>query len=867
MSFDNNKSLHGTKVIQAVAIYPNACKYSTPEALAAGEVVSGGDYSDSYTGNIAVSGGDLTIFTAQSNEYIKIGNELAKCSVVNTTTVNITARAQLGTTAEAITNGQALRVLHGGEADGSCRGYPRRPDGKGCSTDDSFDPSVTREFLITDTQLVAGEIYYNGLRSISHSPTLLKPGKEIAKNASVSVTISDNTDDDVYSVPYPSVRNSRSTYLRKLHARTGGYLRNRKMIVYSGFTFGNTFDPSECISREYIIDDFNISNDDVVTIRGVDPLIFTEEAKAKTHDVSAGVLLADIDNASTQITLKNFVDGEYGADTESGTVLIDSELIDYTVNNSATGVLDIVNRGVGGSTQKDHKINASVQKCLVLTDFNPITEIVNILQTRTMIESRFYDDYTAVTATVPNNSGTVYVPKPESIKSFINTLIRSWAENNISLYFDELAKKIRIKAVGDFEQQPITITDTDIKRDSVRIDNKYQDQITRASIGFAPFDASKKVNDENSSILFQSINLQTESVGTLEPQEDKTFYSKFLTSSDTDVSIAVGGVSRIANVNTKPPQEYTFTLDYENYGNVSGGKIEEGEIINVKTELSIDDDGQPMSQNLQILSIKDDMKNKQIQIKAITYQDVINEQDFDFVIFENKENYVLSDEFAPIDAGEYTVFIASNVTIGATSSEDFAFDTGAQNAGVTFKIIHRGQILGAGGNGAAGPTARAPNPNDNPRRVAASGLNGLNGGDAINITVPTIIDATQGVVYSGGGGAPSTDSIADSSVDPFFLSGGNGGSGGQGYVGGSGGSGGSAIVEGETDEDAGVDGVSGSRSSPGSLAGLSAGAWGEDSDSNLQSGEAGQAGYAIRSNGNSVTIIGDNDATIRGKRD
>ena len=309
MPFDQSKSLHGTKVIQAVAIYPNACKYSTPEALAAGEVVSGGDYSDSYTGNITVSGGDLTIFTAQSNEYLKIGSELAKCTVVNATTVNITARSQLGTTAGAITSGQTLRVIHGGEADGSCRGYPKRPDGKGCSTDDSFDADVTREFLITDTQLVAGEIYYNGLRSISHSPTLLKPGKEIAKNASVSVTISDNTDDDVYSVPYPSVRNNRSTYLRKLHARTGGYLRNRKMIVYSGFTFGNTFDPSECISREYIIDDFNISNDDVVTIRGVDPLIFTEEAKAKTHDVSAGVLLADIDDASTQITLKNFAVG------------------------------------------------------------------------------------------------------------------------------------------------------------------------------------------------------------------------------------------------------------------------------------------------------------------------------------------------------------------------------------------------------------------------------------------------------------------------------------------------------------------------------------------------------------------------------
>ena len=866
MPFDTNKSLHGTKVIQAVAIYPNACRYSTPEALAAGEVVSSADYSDTYTGNITVTGGSVSFFAAQFISYIKIGSEIAQCSAIDNSTVLLLERGSFGTTPEPITNGQDLRVIHQGEADGSCRGYPKRPDGKGCSNDDSFDPSVTREFLITDTQLVAGEIYYNGLSSISHSPTILKPGKEIAKNASVSVTINDNTDDDVYSVPYPSVRNSRSTYLRKLHARTGGYLRNRKMIVYSGFTFGNTFDINECISREYIIDDFNISNDDVVTIRGVDPLILTEEAKAKTHDVSAGVLLADIDNSSTQITLKNFAVDEYGADAESGTVLIDSELIDYTVSNSASGILDIVNRGVGGGTQKDHKINASVQKCLVLTDFNPITEIVNILQTRTTIESRFYDDYTAVTATVPNNSGTVYITKPESIKSFINTIIRSWSENNISLYFDELAKKIRIKAVGDFEQQPITLTDVDIKRDSVRIDNKYQDQVTRASIGFAPFDASKKVNDENSSILYQFINLGVELNGTLEPQEDKTFYSKFLTDSDNDVSIAVGGVSRIAGVNTKPPQEYTFTLDYENYGNVTGGKIEEGEIINVETELSIDDDGQPMSQNLQILSIKDDMKNKQVEVKAITYQDIISEQDFDFVIFENKENYVLSDEFAPTEAGEYTIFIASNVTIGATSVNNYAFDTGAQNTGVTLNVIHRGQILGAGGDGAFGPIAEDISGGTS---IIADGLNGLSGGDALNITVQTIIDTSQGVIYAGGGGAPSTYSIANGTIQPPELDAGNGGSGGQGYVGGKGRNGGyaSSIYLGEPVDEYGVRGVDGSRAAPGILAGISGGSWGSDSDSNEASGEAGQAGFAIRANSNSVTIIGDNEATIRGQRD
>lgn len=865
MSFESLKNQHGTRLIQAVAIYPNACKYSTDEALANGECVASADYSDSYTGNITVSSGDLTFFGASSNSYILIGDEIAKCTVVNATTVNITARAQLGTTAEAITASDSLRVIHGGEADGSCRGYPKRPDGKGCSNDDSFDRDVTREFLITDTQLVAGEIYYNGLNNINHKPVILRPGNEMAKNAGVTVGITDNEDGDQYSVPYPSQRNSNSTYLRKLIARTGGYLRNRKMIVYSGFTEVSSFDPVNCISREYIIDNFNIDKNDRVSITGKDPLMLAEETKAKTHDISAGVLLADVTNASTQITLKNFVIGEYGNNADTGTVIIDNELVNYTVNNSTLGILDIDSRAVAGSEQKDHRINASVQKCLVLTDFNPIQAIIDRLQARTSIESRFYDDYTDVIATIPSSTGTAYVTKPESLKDFNNTLIRSWAENNISMYFDELTKKIKIKAVGDFSQQPVTLTDDDIILDSIEIKNKYDDQITRASIGFAPFDASKKTNEENSSIIFQSINLDVELSGTLEPQEAKTFYSKFLTGSDNDVSIAVGGVSRIANVNKKPPQEYSFMLDYEKYGAVSGGVIEEGEIINVTTELSIDDDGQPLSQNLQILSIKDDMEEKKIKVTAVTYQDLINEDDFDFIIDESKEDYVLSDDFAP-PAGDYTIFIASNVTIGSTSTASFAFDTGAQASGVTFTIINRGQILAAGGNGADGRPALAPDPDDFPSRFESVSDAGFDGGDALNITVPTVIDITQGVIYSGGGGVPSGISIADSTVSPVYVEGGNGGSGGQGYVGGSGGAAGVAEVE-NTATDTGINGTGGSRASAGSLGGLSGGSWGEVGQTGAGLAAGGEAGFAIKSNGNSVTLIGDNEATTRGKRD
>lgn len=861
MTFQTKKNEYGTRVIQAVAIYPNACKYSVSTALAKSEINTPA-LTDVQTGNITVSGGDPVFFT-NSNPYLKIDDEFIKVTVVNATTLNIVSRGELGTDA-ASHLATTAKIMHSGQADGSCRGYPQLPDGSGCSTGDSFDKDVTREFLFTNSRLTDGSIYFNGLTDINHNPVELKPGIALAKNASVSVSISDNMDGDVYAVPYQEVRSEQSTLFRKLLARHP-YFQNRKMITYTGFLEGQSFDPENCIARQYIIDDVSYSNEKV-TIRGLDPLMLAEESKAKAPLVSAGVLAVAINNASTQIQLKNFIDGEYGANTDPVTVDIEGELIDCTVNNSATGLLDIVTRGVAGSEVKDHAINASVQLTLVLEDFNPIQAIVDFLQVYTNIDAGFFGDYSTQIATVQSTSGKSYINKPTSVKKIIDEIIRTWAENNISMYFDEVNQEIAIKVLGDFQQQPISLNDFD-HLSNIKINPNYKDQITRASIGFAPFNAAKKVDDENASVFYQSINLNTELTGTLEPKEDKEFYSRFLTVSDTDVQIAVGGVGRLANINTRPPTIYEFDIDYSLFGDFEGGVIEEGEIINITSYESVDVDGNPKSENVQILSMKDNPKEAKYRVKAKSFQDIVNEADFDFIIDEDKENYVLSDEFAPVDAGQYTVFITSGTTIGATNTSSYAFNTGTQAAGVTLKIINRGSILGAGGKGANAGYALAANPNDTPQRIVVDGSDGFDGGDALNLTVDTEIDVSQGVIYAGGGGAPSTQSIADSIAFPNFVLGGDGGNGGQGYIGGKGGVAGTAEVELTTFFDSGAPGQDGTRAGPGSFSPIDAGTWGEDSSTSAVSGGAGLGGFAIRSNGNTITITGDNAATIKGKRD
>ena len=196
---------------------------------------------------------------------------------------------------------------------------------------------------------------------------------------------------------------------------------------------------------------------------------------------------------------------------------------------------------------------------------------------------------------------------------------------------------------------------------------------------------------------------------------------------------------------------------------------------------------------------------------------------------------------------------------------------GVQLSGVTFDIIHRGSILSAAGAGANGPDGFIVGFDDMPIIAQGfDGLDGFDGGVAMELTVQCTIDTSQGVIYAGGGGAPSTRTNGGNTYNGYdeFNHGdaGNGGSGGQGYATSSGGSGGVFQVDGAGVVDTGEQGVDGNRSSAGTLSSISGGAWGEDSSEESYTGAKGLSGVAIKSNGNSVTITGDNNLTIKGRR-
>ncbi len=848
MSFTSRKPLVGQRIATIAEIELDKCKYTTSQYITNGAVTLQTTITTSTTGNVTISGGNATSFT-NANPYALIGAEVVKITVNSNTELNITARAQLGTTAAAHSTGAAVKLMHSGEADGTCYSFPQT-----CSSGDSYDANTKQIFRFPNTQLAHSQIFYTGFKSWSHTPVSVDPGKSIGRRARASVRIADSVDNDVY-VPYPDRRTTRATLFSKILARNPN-IEGRTLRVKTGFDPLN-YDESNFITREYVIDDINLDKG-VLVVNALDPLILTEDKKAKAPVASKGNLAVAITDASTTITYKDDIDLAYGS---SGTVFvrIDAEVIECTVGTGK--VLNIVTRAYAGTEKKDHDINATIQKCLSYTNIGVVDIVEDLLKNYTKIKTGLYDDYTSVKAATSSIQLSALITKPTPVKKLVNELVMN---GDLNVYYDEEKQKIRIKRTIDDEAGKISLNeDLHIKQGSTSMDRMPQGQLTRFTSAWGPVDPTKLDDDEDFKIIFQAVNANLEiDKAKGEVNESETFYNRWLTSDSSHVTIGTGIVQRMIDRTEQVPEGARFIIDAESAFETQGAEMKPGAIFSLESSRVVNPDGSNRARNYQVLSMKD-LGNMAFEIRARLFQGILSTT-ANFTVDANKEKYDLSTEYKPTTPGKYVVLIKQGVVIGSDSTGTPAFTTGAQNAGVSFKIIIQGSILGMGGAGGnsvginhAGPTAEA------------AALPGLVGGDALNLTVPCELDVGAGALWAGGGGAGGNTSYIYNN-EP---NGGNGGSGGQGYGQSAGGTKGLALNSTTFEDDSGVDGATGGRSNPGSIAGKSGGEWGEQGDNGsslagINSGASGGlAGFAVKSNGNTVTVLsGDNNLNIRGRR-
>ena len=197
-----------------------------------------------------------------------------------------------------------------------------------------------------------------------------------------------------------------------------------------------------------------------------------------------------------------------------------------------------------------------------------------------------------------------------------------------------------------------------------------------------------------------------------------------------------------------------------------------------------------------------------------------------------------------------TYTLEAAVTIGASSDDNPAWQTGTIGDNHTLTIHIRGVILGEGGAGGAQTSSSSSG--------CVTPNNGADGSDAMffsDVSCPDVsmdFYSTTTIKGAGGGGGSGGSAWKEQEEDTYQAFGGAGGRG-EGY-------GGSAASGSGGENDPPITGGTGGT---GGAFGAAGSAGSSGTDGSCTAGTGGASGYAVRKNGNTVTIT-DGGATIVG---
>lgn len=838
MTYDDRKVLRGQELVEEIDIYFDGCQFAAGEYDGLkSSIATTFPYSDTFIGTVS-----LTSFTAgwsalwaavPGEKYIIAGSgEIVRVSITSgaDATIGIVERAMFGTAAENLSG--SFKIIHDGRANGSCRGYSQT-----CSNSGSYNPATPRILKFCSAPRVAGSIILPGLyhKAIDYDSAEVDVGESIGSPAKLKFTLQDFAGGDDIAVPYIESRSNAGTFWGRTLARNP-YANGRKVVYRSGLRDAGTFGAPDFVERHFIIDTVSLSGGNA-TFSCLDPIILTEDKKAKMPVVSPAQLSANITGSPATFSYVNAPDYYFGAMSASIWVRIDSEVIRCTVSGPTQ--LTVTTRGYK-SEAKDHEAGATVQDCVRFAGTHVIDAIVFALENYTSMPSSYIGDYTAVKALIPTvDLDEAIINKPQSVAEFISSMVKL---GNLIFYFDEALLKIVIDYIPELSIQPINITEIeDILRGSVTVNENTKEQYTRFAHLWAPVDITKDT-EENYAISYLAANLDVESPAKLgEINEKKTFKNQLLTNSSGDSLIGTTYASRIVSGADKSPKIVTARINAGSIGPNQGGNLKLGSIVNLVTKENQNIDGIPNAELFQVLKISGNAYEN-FNVKMRRYL-AVQPTNVDFVITAGAVNYVLSDHFAPSSAGQYVVYVEQGAEFGSFNTAIAAFSTGTQASGVSLKIIMRGTVLGMGGKGGnAGVNPSAP-------------IFGEKGGLAFECLCDCEIDCGSGLIWAGGAGGNGETYVYPQGPNSLKIPR-KGGGGGQGY--------GTSLGGYNTDGAGGytLRAESGSRASPG----FNGGEWGEEGGRTSETPPA-IGGIAIKSNGNSVTITaGNNDFNIRGRR-
>lgn len=688
----------------------------------------------------------------------------------------------------------------------------------------------------------------NNLNIGNQTTPRIDPSVSIGDRTTLTVSVQDFVDNDAYTLQGNySDRQVRGSHFAKLIARNE--IKGRRAVIVEAYLddHGN-YNEADAKKSHFIIDSITSP-----TLRGAvnislsDALKLTNVDNKKIPEQNNGVLAFDIDSVVTSLTFTPSVNEEYGGIGATGYIAIKEEIMSYTI---ATATTMTIVRGQAGTQAESLSAGDTIQLCEWGIDKNIIDWFERIIDL-TDIPSTYKD--TVNWDNLKNGALSVYnltrfIYKPSTAKDLLNELI---VVGGLTVFVDVEEEKIKIDDVPVFDNPVKEFDLSDYQENTFSLKENFKKQVTRQSILWGNPDATNTDDANFKGFEVRSLIEAPDKNGYV--NAGKEIKTDWLLNND---SIAAGIANREVQRYEVVPGNVSFETDAKNIGeleNLEQMKIGAVFQFEIPPYIALNRDGSTVNRLAQCTSISH-LKNTRYKVEGLSYRANIP-ANVDFYISQDKTDYNLANDpefntlpdFTGNVAREYVVVVNAGVVIGASTTGNFSFTQGTFPSGATFKLVNAGEIIGAGGNGGNGGSALWEPGFTDP--TTAPGGNGSNGGNGLSISTDTIIDNLTGLIAGGGAGEEGKMSSAGSLPEYNFA--GRGGNGGAGVISGDGGNGGfsdsgSTIF--------GDDGQDGSKTYAVPDAG------------NLGEGTlTADAGDAIHTNGNNVTIVaGNNSNQIKG---
>lgn len=436
------------------------------------------------------------------------------------------------------------------------------------------------------------------LKSVSLAPTKITPGKGLGRRAQVTCVLQDVKHHDRGLDPYVNERTydpeEQGTFWGKWLQRNV-YYSGRPMRILSGYNSedGFTFDDFE--TRTYVMDQINGPDaNGTVTVIGKDILKLADDDRAQAPTPSTGVLLSDIDDSETTLTLSptGVGDSEYDA---TGTIRIGSEVMTFTRSGD---VLTVV-RPTDGTTAATHSAADSVQQCLRISSPSEIPEVAFLLlNTFAGIDASFLplaDWEQEVETKLGPHTISALITEPTGVNKLINEIARSYL---LYFWWDERDSEVNLAVIAPPSVAPPVLTDAShIIADSVSVQEMPEERRSEVWVHFNILDPTGDLKEaRNYEVLKIRVDQDAESAAEYGDVRVERIFSRWLTESGDVIRLGGRSLSSLRD----NPRRVGFKLDAKDHG------FWTGDIVTLDTKQLQDVAGANLPTTVRIIETRDD---------------------------------------------------------------------------------------------------------------------------------------------------------------------------------------------------------------------------------------------------------------------